>query len=185
MRILKKNSLHSSTFGLSNKLERLLWSIFYLLAFRFTPIFFFPYRNFLLRIFGANIGDDVKIYPNIKIWLPRNLTIQNGSSVGPNVNIYNQGKIFISSNVIVSQGAYICASTHNYQDPLHPLLLGPVTIKKDVWICTEAFIGPNVTIEEGCVIGARSVIAGQTKSWSVYAGNPAKLIKHRKLISHE
>jgi len=180
-----KSSLHSSVFSLSNKSIRVLWAIVYNLFFRLSPVPFFAYRRCVLRVFGTSIGSGVKVYPSVKIWLPSNLTLRADSSVGPNVNIYNQGVISIDQNVIVSQGAYLCASTHDYNDPKHSLILAPITIGKNSWVCAEAFVGPGVTVSEGTVVGARAVISKDTECWGIYAGNPARLLKKRVPFSDE
>ncbi|MGE6567068.1 colanic acid biosynthesis acetyltransferase WcaF [Shewanella vesiculosa] len=179
MKVKTKKKLDSSVFSYSNKLIRLVWALIYFFLFKFSPIPFFSFRRFILRCFGAKIGRNVNIYPTVKVWLPSNLSILDNSTLGPNVIIYNQGDITIGRRVIVSQGAHLCASTHDYNDPLHPLLLAPIIISNDVWICAEAFVGPNVEIAEGCVIGARTVLTKNTEAWTVYSGNPAKGIKKR------
>ena len=43
----------------------------------------------------------------------------------------------------------------------------------------EVFIGQGCTIETGSVIAARSLVIFNTLEWTVFAGNPAKFIKHR------
>ena len=177
--VKEKKSLESASFSLRNKLTRLLWCICYYSCFRFIPIQLFKVRYYILKLFGAKIHKSVRIYPSVKIWLPSNLKMGKNSTLGPNANIYNQGTIYIGKGTIVSQGAHICASTHNYNDRLHPLVLSPIKIDNHVWICTEAFIGPGVTIQKGGVIGARSVVLKDTVEWSVYTGNPAIRIKSR------
>ena len=88
-------------------------------------------------------------------------------------------KVTIKDNVLISQGSHICASTHDYNDPLHPLVLAPIIIESNCWVCADVFVGPGVHLAEGCVIGARAVVTRDTDSWGVYAGNPAKKIKER------
>jgi putative colanic acid biosynthesis acetyltransferase WcaF len=107
--------------------------------------------------------------------------MQDGSTLGPSVNVYNQGKITVARNAIISQGAHLCASTHDYNNPIHPLLLGPITIEDNVWIAADAFIGPGVTLSEGSVVGARAVVSNDTSAWCVYAGNPARIVKERNV----
>ncbi|WP_426370153.1 putative colanic acid biosynthesis acetyltransferase [Pseudocolwellia sp. HL-MZ7] len=175
----QKETLTSPTFSLQNKLIRVIWRFVYIVFFRFSPVPLFKYRNFILKLFGANLQTTSRIYPSVSIWLPANLSIGSQSTLGPFVDVYNQGKITIGDKVIVSQGAHLCASTHDYNDPLHPLLLAPINVSNDVWICAEAFIGPNVAIDLGCVVGARAVLTKSTEEWTVYGGNPAKALKKR------
>lgn len=57
-----------------------------------------------------------------------------------------------------------------------------IIIKDKVFIGCNVIILKDVTINEGTVIGAGSVIVRDTESWSVYAGNPAKFIKKYNFI---
>lgn len=56
---------------------------------------------------------------------------------------------------------------------------GPVTIVKGVWIEAGSIILSGVEISEGAVVGAGSVVTKSVPPYSVVAGNPAKLIRHR------
>jgi lipopolysaccharide transport system ATP-binding protein len=56
---------------------------------------------------------------------------------------------------------------------------GPVVIGNDVFIGYEAVITSGVTIADGAVVAARSVVARSVEPYSVVAGNPAKHIKYR------
>ena len=47
--------LKRSHLSFTNKVSRLVWQVFYLLAFRPTPIFLHSWRAFLLRMFGASL----------------------------------------------------------------------------------------------------------------------------------
>lgn len=179
--MLKKNKLTDPVFSMRFKLLRFSWNAFYWFFIRFSPTFFFTYRALMLRMWGANISMSARVYPTAKIWWPANLKLGYSSTIGPRVEVYNQGNIIIGDSVIISQGAYLCASTHNYNDALHPLVLGPIQIKDHVWVCTEAFIGPNIIVSEACVIGARAVLTKNTDKLGVYAGNPAIFIKSREL----
>jgi putative colanic acid biosynthesis acetyltransferase WcaF len=181
--ILQKNSLTAPVFSLQNKLLRLLWRLLYLLLFRFSPVFCFRWRVLLLRLFGAKVDMTSRIYPSVNIWLPANLQIGPRSTLGPYVNVYNQGSISIATEVIVSQGCHLCASTHDYNDPLHPLLLKPIVIEKHAWICADVFIGPGVTVKQGAVVGARAALFKDALPWTVYSGNPAQVIKMRTQFS--
>ena len=177
---LKKNNVNSPVFTKGNKLYRLAWRLYWFVFFRFTPIPLFSFRSFGLRLFGADLGLNVRVYPSANIWNPKNLYVGSGSSIGPFVNIYNQGSVVIGKKVIISQYSHICASTHDYNDPVHPLVLAPVSIEDNVWICADAFIGPHVKVSEGGVIGARAVLMKDAEPWSVYSGNPAQKIKERR-----
>lgn len=151
------------------------------LFFHYSPRPFFGWRNILLRIFGARIGKQVHIYNSAVIVMPWNLEIGDWSAIGENVTIYNLGKITIGSKATISHGAHLCAGSHDYEDPVLPLLKQPIQIEDQVWICADAFVGPGVKVGEGAVVGARSVAMKDVEPWMVVAGNPARNIKQRRI----
>lgn len=56
---------------------------------------------------------------------------------------------------------------------------GPVKIGNDVWIGEGALILSGVTIGDGAVIGARTVVRGDVPPYSIVLGNPAKVVGYR------
>jgi acetyltransferase-like isoleucine patch superfamily enzyme len=62
-----------------------------------------------------------------------------------------------------------------------PPQYGDTVIKNDVWIGDETMVLGGAHIENGCVIGARSLLPPNFKSepYGIYAGSPAKLIRFR------
>jgi putative colanic acid biosynthesis acetyltransferase WcaF len=58
-------------------------------------------------------------------------------------------------------------------------LTAPITIGEHAWIAADVFVGPGVTIGKGALVGARSSVFRNVESWTVIAGNPAKIIKKR------
>jgi len=54
---------------------------------------------------------------------------------------------------------------------------GKINIGQDAWIGTGAVILPDVTIGEGAVVGANSVVTGDVPPYTVVGGTPAKKIK--------
>lgn len=56
----------------------------------------------------------------------------------------------------------------------------PIVIEDNVWIGFDSVILAGVTIGEGAIIGARSVVRHNVEPWTVVAGNPATVIKRLK-----
>jgi acetyltransferase-like isoleucine patch superfamily enzyme len=57
----------------------------------------------------------------------------------------------------------------------------PVRIGRNVWIGFDVCILPGVTIGEGSVVGARSVVIEDVPAYCVVAGNPARLIRRLEI----
>lgn len=173
-----------ASFSLKNRLGRVAWGIAWNLAFRFTPRQLHRWRAFLLRRFGADIGSSVHIYPSVRIWAPWKLVCEDRVGIGDRAIIYNMGAIVIKRQATISQGAHLCAGTHDIDSPNFQLQTGPIVIGADVWICSEAFVGPNVTIASGCVVGARAcVMKSITEPATVWAGMPARKLRNRAVVS--
>ena len=54
----------------------------------------------------------------------------------------------------------------------------PIRIGRNVWIGFDACVLPGVTIGEGSIVGARSVVVQDVAPFTVVAGNPARFIRH-------
>ncbi|MCA1763924.1 MAG: putative colanic acid biosynthesis acetyltransferase [Flavobacteriales bacterium] len=174
-----ENTHTGPSFSLKNRLGRLIWNIFYIVGFRYSPRPFHGWRAQMLRTFGADVGKGVHIYPGAKIWAPWNLKLGDRCGIADGTILYSQGLITVGKNAVVSQGAHICAGTHDYTVPGFPLQTAPIRIEDYAWIAAEVFVHPGVTISEGAVIGARSVVNSDMPAWMVCAGFPCKPIKPR------
>jgi putative colanic acid biosynthesis acetyltransferase WcaF len=159
---------------------RVLWRLVTPL-FRFSPRTFFGWRRFILRLFGARIGRNAHVYPSATIYLPWNLDLGAEASIGEWALIYNLGPIRIGAQATISHRVHLCAGTHDYSDPALPLLRQPIEIGPQAWVCADSFVGPNVRVGQGAVVGAGSVVVKDVPDWTVVAGNPAKVVKIRKL----
>ena len=56
---------------------------------------------------------------------------------------------------------------------------GDTIIGNDVWIGYRAAIMPGVTIGDGAIIGAFSVVTRDVPPYSIVGGNPAQLLRNR------
>ena len=167
-------------YPLGIQLKRMGWAIGRVL-FRLAPRPLFGFRRVLLRLFGAKVGRHVNISNTATVYFPWNLEVGDWSAIGEHAYVYNLGKVIIGEKATISQRAHLCAGSHDYTDPTLPLLTPPISVGDQSWICADVFIGPGVTIGEGAVVGARSVVVKDVESWAVVGGNPARFIKKREL----
>ncbi len=163
-----------SPLGAGNRLARFLWGIVYAILFRPSPRNFHRWRNALLRLFGAKLHPTARVYPRARCWAPWNLTMGAHSCIGDDVDVYCVAPISIGEHSTVSQYSYLCAPTHDHEDPAHRLVPKPITIGRNCWVAADVFVGPGVTIGDGTVVGARSSVFGDLPEWVVATGTPAR-----------
>ncbi len=171
------------SFSFRNRICRVVWGIANVLFFRFTPKPFHRWRAFILRCFGAKVGKGVHVYPYVQIWAPWNIVLEDQCGIASGAILYSQDKITIGSRSVISQRAHLCAGTHDYSRHGFPLVTAPITIGNNVWIAAEAFVHPGITIGNGSVIGARSVVNKDIPEWMICSGNPCKPIRERIINS--
>jgi putative colanic acid biosynthesis acetyltransferase WcaF len=167
-------------YGRREQIGRVLWALVRPL-FRWSPRPAWGWRRFLLRRFGARVGRAVHVHPDVDVTLPWNLEIGDHAAIGARVRVYDLGPLRIGRAATVSQDAYLCAGTHDPEDPQMRLLRPPVTIGDQAWVAAGAFVGPGVTVGEGAIVGARAVVAKDVPPWTIVAGNPAQPIGTRTL----
>lgn len=169
--------------GLKNMAMRLMWSVVWTIAARWTPRFMLNrYRALILRLFGAEVGRSCRLTSSMEVWMPSRLFMGNNVWIDRNVYLYNVERITIGNNAIVSDGAYICTASHDITKGDFPLTTAPVTIGDGAWIAARSIILPGVNIGEGAVVGAGSVVTKDVPPWTVVAGNPAKVVRVRSIV---
>lgn len=152
----------------------LLWQLVQASLFALSPQPLYAWRRALLRLFGARVGRCVLVRPTARITYPWKICIGDYSWIGDHVELYSLGPITIGTNAVISQKSYVCAGTHDYQDVTFPLVAKPVVVGDEVWIATDCFIAPGVTIGRGVIIAARSTVLSDIPDGTVAAGTPAR-----------
>lgn len=106
-----------------------------------------------------------------KVWVARNCIIEGS-------------KIRIGNRTILGPYVHINDGTHLIDPDSKEILREPgeskpIYIGVNVWIGSGAIILKGVTIGDGAIIGAHSVVTKDIPPFSVVVGNPAKIIKNR------
>jgi maltose O-acetyltransferase len=107
-------------------------------------------------------------------------------------NVINFGCLFdgrqypirTGSDVSIGPEAAILTLGHDPQSTEFSNKGGDVIIGDRVWIAYRAIILPGVTIGEGAVVGAGSVVTKDVEAYTIVAGNPARFVKKRSLNLH-
>ncbi|MBL7919636.1 MAG: acyltransferase [Bacteroidia bacterium] len=120
----------------------------------------------------AEIGDYTHISPYI--------TVIGGAKskliVEDFVTIAAGSRIIAGSDKFLGDGFTSVTAPEEYRDTVE---FSTVCLKKFSGIGTNVVIMPGVTIAEGSVIGACSLVTKDTEPWTIYMGVPAKAVKKR------
>ncbi len=109
-----------------------------------------------------------------------NTTVGDNFFLNVNGKLMDSGKITIGNNVFIAPN--VCIITEEHAMDVEQRMAGleythPVTIGDNVWFCTGALILPGVTIGEGSIIGAGSVVAKDIPPKCLAVGNPCRVIR--------
>nr|WP_202925137.1 WcaF family extracellular polysaccharide biosynthesis acetyltransferase [Myxacorys almedinensis] len=136
-------------------------------------------KVWMLRSFGAAIGQGVRIKPGVRVKFPWRLTIGNHCWIGENAWFDNLAPIVLGDHICVSQSVYFCTGNHDWTAATFDLHVAPITVESGSWLAARSTIAPGVQIGEGAVLSLGSVAARSLSPWTIYAGNPAVAIKPR------
>lgn len=140
-------------------------------------------RVALFRAAGLRVGKGTALQGRLRfVGRPSDLskiTIGDGCIIGPNVSFGVDAPIEIGNRVALGPGVTLCTATHSLGFGSRRMHLGtdarPVKIGDGAWVCMHALILPGVTIGEGAVVAAGSVVTEDVRPHTLVMGNPATI----------
>lgn len=118
-------------------------------------------------------------------------TVNANTYLGDNVNfngikITGKGRCDIGDNFHSGTNCQIMTDYHNYDAGSripydNTVIIKDVKIEDNVWLGNNVIILPGVTLGEGCVIQAGSVVVNDIPQMAVAGGHPAKVFKMRDI----
>jgi putative colanic acid biosynthesis acetyltransferase WcaF len=165
----------------ASRLKEVLWTLVRCLF--FAPALPWPsaWRVFWLRQFGARIGRGVVIRSRVNIHFPWRLEVGNHVWIGEESWLLSLANITLGDNVCLSQRAFLCTGNHNYKSPVFDLVTQPIQVESGGWIGAGALVGPGVTVGSHAILTMGSVATANLQPYGIYRGNPAVLVKERRL----
>ncbi len=157
----------------------MLWWLLQALVFPLTLHAHHAPRRWLLRRFGAKIGQGVVIRPTARFTYPWHITLGDHSWIGDDVVLYSLAPITIEDHCVVSQKSYLCTGSHDIHDPHFGLQVAPIILEPGVWVATDCFIAPGVTVGANSVVGARSSVFKSLPAGQICYGNPCRAMAPR------
>jgi acetyltransferase-like isoleucine patch superfamily enzyme len=144
-----------------------------------------PFVNGHVEIHVGNnvyLGGGLDIHSARFVDQPR-LEIQDNAELGWNVRITVNREVVIEEHARVSFDCRISDSDGHPREadlrrqnaPVDPKDIRPVRICRDAWIGNGSHIMKGVTIGEGAIVGANSVVITDVPPYSLALGNPAEV----------
>lgn len=138
-----------------------------------------------LRLVGAEVGRRVVFYPGVWIAPGRTLRLGDDVDLAAGVLITTGGGVTIGDRTLVGYRAQLLSANHvvpagrgRIFDSGHERK--PVVIGADAWIGAAAIILPGVTVGEGAVVAAGSVVTRDVPPYTIVAGVPARVVRERE-----
>lgn len=172
-------SYNNKDYNPGNKFKIILWYFINALLIK-NPINPISYiKVLILKLFGAKIGKSVVIKPYVNIKYPWFLVVGDNVWIGENVWIDNLAQVKISDNVCLSQGAMILCGNHDYKKTTFDLMVKEIVLEEGCWIGAKSIVCPGVICKSHSILTTGSVATTNLQAYSIYQGNPAKKIRDR------
>ena len=119
----------------------------------------------------------------------KRIVFGNNVQINDYVHISAIEKVDIGDNVLMASHVYISDNSHGQYKGVEgdtapsvppikrPYFVAPVKIGNNVWLGEGVIVMPGVTIGDGCVIGAHSIVNKDIPANTVAVGSPAKIVK--------
>lgn len=141
-------------------------------------------RPMLYRLAGFDIGAGTLIHGKLSMWgygnIYSHLRVGKRCRLNSPCRLELDGPVTLEDGVVLGYGVSIITASHEMNDPecrAGAMTPHSVHIGSGAWIAANSTILPGVTIGEGAVVGARSVVTRDVPAHTLVAGNPARHIR--------
>ena len=125
--------------------------------------------DFCILSGNVTIGSHIHISAYVALYGSMGIELEDYTGISPMTTVYSAMDDFGGDYLIGP--IHPCEKTH--------VTGGKVTIKRYSQIGTHCVVFPNITIDEGCVVGANSLVNCNLEPWGIYFGVPARFKKLR------
>jgi len=134
---------------------------------------------------GIRLSSEVCIRPYVSLWCNGGeIEIGRGTEIGERCRISIVNSLIIGEDTLISPNVYITDCDHAYEEISVPIMKQGIVnsnyrvrIEKHVYVGINVVIVGNITIGQGSVIGANSVVTRSIPEYCVAVGAPAQIIK--------
>lgn len=132
----------------------------------FEPILPYKMRPALMRAMGCKVGKRVCVGDSVKI------------------DLGHADMLIVEDEVYIASGVRLLCHKRDLSEyyvggdsDMLPYIIAPIHLSRRCHIGMETFVMPGVTIGEGAIVGAGSLVTKDIPAWTIATGRPAKVVK--------
>ncbi len=155
-------------------------------------------------------GDDVRIHTSVVIVAPEHLRLGNHVRVDPFSLLSASGEISLGNHIHIgshctligasaiwvedfagiSHGARLFSASDDFgggcltgptvPDQLRNVISAPIYLRRHAVVGSDAVVLPGVTMGEGAILGALSLLRSDLPEWQIWSGVPARYLRDRQ-----
>lgn len=139
-------------------------------------------RKLFSKLIGKEVDETFGLFPPFYTDCGKNIKIGKNVFINVCCRFQDQGGIEIGDGTLIGHNTTIATLNHDF-NPKTRANITPNSVKigKNVWIGSDCTILPSVSIGDGAIIGAGSVVTKDIPENTIAVGNPAKIIRKIEL----
>ncbi|GAB2456305.1 acyltransferase [Xylanimonas ulmi] len=135
----------------------------------------------------ASVGAGARISPTVSVRNGRRVSVGAGAQIGASCSLWagdSTGRIVIGDHALFAPDVFVTASNYDFDAVPGPVMAAPkreadVTIGANTWLGARVVVLPGVSIGDGSVVAAGSVVTKDLPPGVLAAGVPARVIRKR------
>lgn len=135
-------------------------------------------RSLLSHLSGRAVPETTTLFPPFRTDFGKNTVFGERVFVNSGCTFQDQGGITIGDDCLIGHNALLATLNHG-MDPAHRADMepAPIVLGRGVWLGSNVTVLPGVTIGDGAVVAAASVVTKDVPANTVVAGSPARVVR--------
>ncbi|GEC99067.1 acetyltransferase [Kocuria varians] len=135
-------------------------------------------RSLLSHLSGRAVPETTTLFPPFRTDFGKNTVFGERVFVNSGCTFQDQGGITIGDDCLIGHNALLATLNHG-MDPVHRADMepAPIVLGRGVWLGSNVTVLPGVTIGDGAVVAAASVVTKDVPANTVVAGSPARVVR--------
>ena len=143
----------------------------------------FALRRLLARRLFAECGDELNLHGRVSFGSGRNIHAANNVGIGQGTVFNGRGDVHLGAHLTMGPRCTFITGDHEVRSvrPLREQQSSqqPIRVGEDVYLGAHVILLPGVTVRDGAVVGAGSVVSRDVDAYTIVAGNPIRVIGQR------